>query len=924
MDPLPLFGREDELASLQSAFAAAMGGAGRVVSIVGPRGIGKTRLVEELREHAREPGILWAEGRCTSFADGTAYGPFRDMIQRAAGIGPLDPEDEQREKVGRFVERLAPDRVQAMLPPLCALLSLAHPGAELETRGGQARVLWLHDALEELMGLWTAGGPTVLVLDDLHWCDGRSEEVIDHILARIAGRRALVVCCYVPDYAPESRHVAACRIQMGPLSDEAAAALLACLLPSGRITAPVRATLLARARGNPFYIVAVARALCAAPVGEPGSDGLVPRSVSQAILSHLRALEVQYPRAADVLRCAALIGGHFPAALVGCALGRDARLLHEDLDLLVSEGILAPAGPSSYWGGVYAFTHEMVQAQAMVLLPEEERAPIHNRIAVAMVELFPAHRSQYPGRLAHHFDHAGQPHEAVRWYHVAALQQVQDAAFAAVPNTCNRALSLLEEMDTDADERRIAAELCIAAAAAATFVGQTDEALAMAERGLEGAMELRNMRLEATAHEKIGLTYERGGKLEPARQHYREAERLFQKAGDPFRATVCRNGVLTVLFDAGHYERARMEYEAELARIRAREHRDNACLRDEVSILNNLGAAAVKLGRYDEALERFKEAQDIIPESEDALGLAHIVANTAEALYCMGDARRALAQFEEALRRFRSMGSRLMEGFILKDVARCHLELAQYDQARLLAWESYCVGQEVHSELCQTGALAVEAAALMYLGDFDDALRAAEQAVARAVATDSPEDDVEAAIALAEVHLARGQPTAALAPLRSAATHCQVSRNRLGEARALTVYSEACRRVGQSDPAVSAAQEALEAVERTGARAAVAGARLAMGAILADRSEWSQAAALQRSALDAAVEMGHPRPTYLAAVGLARCERELGHGNEALGLLDQAVAAAEKAMAGCGPSATRSLPARDLESIRAEGDRDAP
>ena len=388
-----MVGRDLELARLRTAVEAVAAGAGGVVFVTGEPGIGKTRMVHELRrafgaetpEHGRS---LWLEGRCVSYGGSIPYWPFRDLLRSWLGVGDDEPELRVRVALRRQVDRLTGLHPDELVPYLAALLGLS-PGA----RGGRAarRALAGGAAVQNVRGRRATlrrlaeDGPVAVALEDLHWADATSIQLLQELIADTETGALLVVCTLRPERdhgawrlkedvartLPHRFH----EVELEALSGDAGRELLTALV--GRDTLPglVERQILEPAEGNPFFLEELVRSMvdAGALVAEGGGwrfdhavDLQVPPTVEKVILARIDRLP---PASYEAVVSASVIGRSFSLPLLqAVATGDDVRAALGELMRvdLVREGRRWP-DPE------YRFTHALIQETAYRTLVADDR-----------------------------------------------------------------------------------------------------------------------------------------------------------------------------------------------------------------------------------------------------------------------------------------------------------------------------------------------------------------------------------------------------------------------------------------------------------------------------------------------------------------------------------------------------------------------
>jgi hypothetical protein len=197
----PLVGREGQLDALRAAFEAARDGRGQVVFVTGEAGIGKSRLLYEFRQQLGDAPHVWWEGRCASYASHTAFRPIVDALQRRFGIEDRDDDDAALARLEQGTGALAPDLAWT-LPLLAQLLSLRVEDAAVREMDAVTRRSETFRALHALLLESAARATVVLAIEDLHWIDAASEELLSFLADSIPAARVLLLLTHRPGYRP--------------------------------------------------------------------------------------------------------------------------------------------------------------------------------------------------------------------------------------------------------------------------------------------------------------------------------------------------------------------------------------------------------------------------------------------------------------------------------------------------------------------------------------------------------------------------------------------------------------------------------------------------------------------------------------------------------------------------------------------------
>ncbi len=463
-----LVGRGVELALLEARLARALGGERQVVFVTGEAGAGKTALVEHFVTGVAQGQTLAITGsQCLEqFGAAEAYMPVLEAVGRL-----VRADGAARALLRRF----APTWF-AQLPWLIEDEDRERLGHELL---GAARERMLREMAEFVEALG-AEVPLVLVLDDLHWSDPSTVDLLALLAGRREPARLLVLATYRPAELVLARHplrAVAQRLAASPrcmevtlddLGVDAVAEYLARRFAGGRFPAEVAKLLRARSDGNPLFLVTLVDHLLArgAMVERDGHWHVTPelRGELAAVPESLRRLiEQQLDRldAEDrqLLDAASLVGLEFSAAAAAAGAQRDPADAEERCERLVGGGPFLRRAGSAAWpdgtvAGRFAFRHPLSREALAAALPAHRRADLHLRIGTVLERAHGERSSELGAELAVHFEEGGDRARAIRYRRVAAETAARRYAFAEVETHLETGIALLVGLPASSERDR--------------------------------------------------------------------------------------------------------------------------------------------------------------------------------------------------------------------------------------------------------------------------------------------------------------------------------------------------------------------------------------------------------------------------------------------------------------------------------------
>src|SRR3989449_3039114 len=477
----PFVARDPELAQLDQALQEAQTGHGQVIGVVGEPGVGKSRLFWEFIAAHRTADSLSLVGTAASYGKATPYLPVIDLLKTHFGIEPRNDADEVRERMTEKVLSLEP----ALAPALTALLALLDvpdddaQWQELDPQQKRRRTL---ETVKLLLLEEGRRQPVVHVFEDLHWIDSETQAVLDTLVESVPSYRALLLFSHRPEYHPTwvgKSYFA--QLRLDPFSPENAHAFLDSLVGREVATTALKALLIERTGGNPFFLEESVRAAVEAGVlvGDRGDYRLarsageirVPATVQAVLAARIDRLP---PEHKTLLQIAAVIGNDVPFALLQVVADLPEEPLRAGLIGLQRSEFLYETRlvPELEYAFKHALTHEVAYAGLL----QDRRQVLHARIMEAIERLYANRLAEQVDRLAHHALRGEVWDKAVAYFRQAGAKAAERSAYREAVACFEQALGAL------------------------THLPESREAI---EQGIDLRMELRNSLFPLAEHRRI-------------------------------------------------------------------------------------------------------------------------------------------------------------------------------------------------------------------------------------------------------------------------------------------------------------------------------------------------------------------------------------------------------------------------------------
>ena len=748
-DALPLAGRRDELETFEEALAGARAGRGRLLEIVGPPGIGKTRLLQALRDRAS--GFSLVTSACELYESSTPYAPIRRLMREALEI-PAGTADDAvatmvRDRVGSVAPELLP-----WLPLLAVPLDVeVEPTPEVDAIDPEFRRERLEASVSSFLARVFARTPTLVEIEDVHWMDEASASLLRRVAEAVdVGPWIFAVTRRDQETGFVAGDLASATVlRPTPLTGPDAESLLRAATEAEPMLPAESRTLVERSGGNPLFLLELLGAAKAAG----GVEGL-PTSVEGIVTAQIDRLPAGDLR---LLRFASVLGMSFTDDLMGAVLeGEQATIDPEAWGRL--DEFLEEAGP-----GTHRFRHGLMRDAAYEGLPFRRRRDLHARAGETILARAGADEEDVAELLSLHFFHAQRYEDAWRFSRVAAERAASVYANVEARDFYLRALEAAHRLPSiDPTEPAAAAEalgdvrmrlgefrkaregyrdarralvgdpegqarLLLKDALVSDIEGHFPIALRALTRGsnlLAGVTERGAAGLRAQlAANYAGIRWAQGHNTD-AVQWCRVALEEGEVSGE-LDATAHALYVLDLAEDSQGIARG-----GERSRQALSLYERLGNLAKQAHVMNNLGYYAYFQARWDEARDWYERARDTYLRTGNVADAAIDDANLGELLLHQGRLEEAEIQLRDALRVLRASGVRAYEVLTSSLLGAAAARSRRFDEAATIFREAELLSREVGDASRSLDVAVWSAEALVLQGCSDEALSLTEGVLA--------------------------------------------------------------------------------------------------------------------------------------------------------------------------------------------------
>lgn len=689
----PMIGREAELQLVNTALDNLLENKeSQMVTLVGEAGIGKSRLTAEFKSRIDAGQVTLIEGQSLTYRKSVSYWIFLELLRNYFGIQPGTGKQELQSKLKENITALLGPESSAVLPLFEKLFSLQPSDPQISRRLNYLDAEQLKQqnfiAIRNLLLAIVERRPLVLILEDLHWADEISLDLLAFLIESINDHPLMILAITRPTPEGNLDHLfetsrqhfgTRCQtIHLDTLSEQQSDQLLFGLLGVIKMPAELRSQIIKRASGVPFYLEEMLRMLIDKRllINESGGwilrsdidlDLEVPDNLQDLILTRFDRLS---PPQRSLLQTASVIGREFGIDLINQVLNnRDLGQLKSELGILVDKAFILPIGEQGYQG--YIFRHVLTSDAVYRTLLRKDRNRLHGQVAMAIENVYAQELDGQLEVLAGHYLRSEYLDKALHYLILAGRKSAREYANLQAQRYFEEARNLLGDVEHSMEQ---AWQVWLGLGDVLVFIGEYDTARSCYLELVGSYIASRGAQFGGRQHEvyrKIATTYERQGAFDQALEQLEIASQKLNSNGD--LSSVAKAQILNdkgwIQFLRGNFMEARSSLEEALALVSGSDE-----LSVVASINNRLGAVSYQLRDYKKAASYVRESLALRKMLADLSGEARLYNNLGLLGLMSGDLQEAESNFYHSVALLEKVGD--TEGIALANI---NLGLVKFD-----------------------------------------------------------------------------------------------------------------------------------------------------------------------------------------------------------------------------------------------------
>ena len=711
-------GRKNSMAAIQNAWDKAVNGSGQILGVVGEAGVGKSRLLLEFRNSLTNGDLNHLEGRCLHYGGSMAYLPFLDILRAFFEIEEGQREHLINKNIKEKLTTLDKELLLDSVPAFQELLSLKIEEKfwlKLEPKIRSERTF---EALRNLFIRLSEEKPLIIAVEDLHWMDKTSEEYLNYFIDSMAHNPILLILLYRPEYTHQwgSKSYYS-KIGLDQLTMESSAELVSAILEGGEVASELNELILNRSAGNPLFLEEFTHTLLENGsierknnqfvLSRKISDIQVPDTIQGIIAARMDRLEENLKRTMQV---ASVIGRDFAFRILQTITGMKEELKSSLINLqgleFIYEKTLFPELE-------YIFKHALTQEVAYNSLLLKRRKEIHEKIGMAIEELYQERLGEFYEMLAYHFIRSENKMKALEYIELSNQKSIDLNAMEDAKNYFEIAMQLLDEMPENDETLHYRFSFLINQLFVFQLLLQLPEYYDILNKYIPKANKVKSSELLGAFYARLGTCQWWFGELEKSTHTHHKSKKYFQNIENPYEVGTIFMSMQWCYMWKGDFGKALALKESAM-----NEFKKNFEPRGYVYSKSATSLAHSQLGQWDSAEKDGKKGLKAAEDYSNNSLISFAAVAIALATLFKGDTKKALQHAELSVKKAPTVGDEVYAKSCLS-WALCRS--GQAEKGAELATEISPMFQAVRFLPGETYAKIIAGEGFFFAGDYDRA-----------------------------------------------------------------------------------------------------------------------------------------------------------------------------------------------------------
>ena len=720
----PFMGRQKELKVLKEALRSSCQSKGQVIEISGELGIGKSRLILELTKEslAKEFNILF--GNCSSWEESKPYAPLREIFTKIFEIKYDDDSKEIEKKIENRIKEIDPSLLVASSYFSRLLSSKIKSLEEIIEQSKEESSLFIK-LMKKLLWSFSSQKPLLVIIEDVQWIDDASAEFLNQCSKELKEYPILLICSLRESIKNRESIAGARRIKLASFRKVEADNLIKFLIKENDIYKLMKDKVISTANGNPLFIEEIVRGIEAKKLSadkdksvnyvEIFEDFQIPDTVQSIARARIDLLPVGLK---EILYQASVLGRYVEINLLKKITNLKVNVLSETLKKLQKDEFIeeVEAAPQTKTQQYFAFTHPLIQEISYNSLLFKTRRNLHNKIGVAMEDMYRSKIDAKVEELAYHFKNSDNKEKAVFYLRKAGDKAQTLYAFSNAVNYFQDCIKVLESTELEKEKISQFSEIYNKLAFSQSIIGDRKNAERNFKKALKYCRKTKDKDNESLILMSMGNLYGDMGKWDKAIEYFKSGLLISNEINNLRRKANILKGIGIICLFKGDTSAGYSYLQKSI----------NICKEIKASdiyamALNNLGIYYDMLGKWKKAIEAYKESLSIYKKQNNLIQISNTMGNLGFAYSSLNKSEQAIYYFKESIKISERIGDIYNKGINYIHLGEEYLRKDKFREVKYYIYNAEKIFKELEDKLGLADIFKLKANLLKKLKKWKDA-----------------------------------------------------------------------------------------------------------------------------------------------------------------------------------------------------------